>query len=163
MSLGSIKIAEHNGVYATKMEGDVRLTLCLAFDSFIENMLCRPGFCQVVFDLTIAQAIDSTTLGLMAKTSINASSHGCDLPVVVSTNASITRLLVSMGFEDIFHFEDEFHRVDGVEEGASLPSNGSASEYQIRDKVLEAHRLLMEMNETNRDTFQELVDSLQDD
>jgi len=70
MSSGEIKVAAHDGVYVIKMEGDVRLTLCLSFDDFIEKMFDAPDFCSVVFDLSDAQAIDSTTLGLMAKISI---------------------------------------------------------------------------------------------
>ncbi|WP_075185714.1 STAS domain-containing protein [Teredinibacter haidensis] len=163
MSSGEIKVAEHNGVYVIKMEGDVRLTLCLSFDEFIEEMFDSPNFCSVVFDLSEAQAIDSTTLGLMAKISIKGRAQEYKDPTVVSSNPSITRLLASMGFEDIFHIVEhaaditgERFTVRGVKLGEKIDD-----ENKVQDRVLEAHRLLMDLNETNHDTFRELVTTLE--
>lgn len=158
MSSGDIKVAEHDGVYVIKMEGDVRLTLCLSFDDFIERMLSQPDFCSVVFDLTRAKAIDSTTLGLMAKISIRGRALHHSDPVVISDNPSITRLLVSMGFEDIFNLVD--HADVSSSEGESLQEK-TDNEEAVHDRVLEAHRLLMDLNSENVDTFSELVETLE--
>lgn len=166
MKPGSIKVAQHNGVFVIKMEGDVRLTLCLSFDSFIENMFSQSDFQSVVFDLTDAEAIDSTTLGLMAKISINGRAKEFADPVVISTNPSITRLLVTMGFEDIFQIVRD---VD-LELGDALPlsveaedlSEEDSDESKVREKVLEAHKTLMDLNENNKITFKELVESLEE-
>lgn len=161
MKPGSIKVAQHEGVFVIKMEGDVRLTLCLSFDSFIENMFNQSDFRSVVFDLTDAEAIDSTTLGLMAKISINGKAKHFDDPIVISRNPSITRLLVSMGFEDIF----QIVRDADVSLGGELPLEmepEDADENSVRDKVLEAHRTLMNLNEKNKITFKELVESLEE-
>lgn len=166
MSSGEIKVAEHNGVYVIKMEGDVRLTLCLSFDEFIENMFEAPDFCSVVFDLSDAQAIDSTTLGLMAKISIKGRDHHFKDPTVVSSNPSITRLLASMGFEDIFRIVNDPNDICNecmtptVSSGSPLTINVQ-DEHQVQERVLEAHKLLMAMNVANHDTFRELVDTLE--
>lgn len=163
MTAGTIKIAEHEGVFVVRMEGDVRLTLCLSFDEFIEELLDRPDYASVIFDLTLAQAIDSTTLGLMAKFSIKASEHSQDSPLVVSSNPSITRILVSMGFDDIFRLIDKSEFDGGL---ASLSetvilSEKNGKETEVKKRVLEAHRFLMGMNEDNRSTFKELVETLE--
>jgi|GEM_PF-103084 len=155
MSSGEIKVAAHDGVYVIKMEGDVRLTLCLSFDDFIEKMFDAPDFCSVVFDLSDAQAIDSTTLGLMAKISIKGRALKHDDPTVLSGNPSITRLLASMGFEDIFRIVEEQAAI-----GAAALAPGEeqvlhediSDEHKVQQRVLEAHRLLMDMNASNRDT-----------
>lgn len=158
MSSGKILVAEHKGVNVIKMVGDVRLTLCVSFDSFIDGMFVADSFCSVLFDLSEAQAIDSTTLGLMAKISLSADKRCCQKPVVLSNNPSITRLLESMGFEDIFDIvADAKLPFAGVRE---LPV-GTANEDQVKTRVLEAHRILMELNETNSDTFRELVETLE--
>ncbi len=158
MDAGSIKIAEHEGIYVIKMEGDVRLTLCLSFDNFIQKMLDAPNFCSVMFDLTDAKAIDSTTLGLMAKISIMSKDINPERPMVITDSPSIQRLLVSMGFEDIF----------SIVEQASLPAQANQSleleisdEELVRQKVVEAHRILMNLNEDNENAFKELVDALE--
>ncbi len=164
MTKGIIKVAEHDGVYVIKMEGDVRLTLCLSFDEFIERMFRQNNFCSVVFDLTQAEAIDSTTLGLMAKISIKERALGYEEPIVISCNPSITRLLVTMGFEDIFQLVGKTDydtlrarpvRTEVIEEIIDDQTN-------ITRKVLEAHRLLMDLNDENKSTFKELVTSLEE-
>lgn len=163
MAKGKIKIADHKGVYVIKMEGDVRLTLCLAFDEFIEKMLADSNFCSAVFDLTAAKAIDSTTLGLMAKISIKGREYCDSLPLVISDNPSITRSLVSMGFNDIFNIVRDNHSVvsgEVIEDAESLAPSEDMPEDLLREKVLETHRLLMSLNANNRETFRELVNSL---
>jgi anti-anti-sigma factor len=158
MSSGKILVAEHSGVNVIKMSGDVRLTLCVSFDAFINSMFAGESFCSVLFDLTEAQAIDSTTLGLMAKISLSAHQRCREKPVVLSNNPGITRLLESMGFDDIFHIVSD----------ANLPfadvhelPQACGTEEQVKARVLEAHRILMELNETNSDTFRELVETLE--
>ncbi|TVZ38402.1 anti-anti-sigma factor [Alteromonadaceae bacterium 2753L.S.0a.02] len=162
MSSGDIKVAEHEGVYVIKMEGDVRLTLCLSFDEFIEKMFDAPDFCSVVFDLSDAEAIDSTTLGLMAKISIKGRALHFDDPTVVSSNPSITRLLASMGFEDIFNIVESAQALARVTpQPAVVLDEKIYDERSVQARVIEAHKLLMAMNDANHDTFRELVDTLE--
>lgn len=158
MSSGHIFVAEHGGVYVIRLVGDVRLTLCLSFDQFIAAMFAQENFKSVIFDLREAEGIDSTTLGLMAKISIGTRERGLDSPVVVAGNASIMRLLVSMGFEDIFELVSDHN----------LPFRGAqpldeivSDETAVHAKVLEAHKILMELNQPNKVKFHELVETLQ--
>lgn len=163
MTPGTIKIAEHEGVFVIKLEGDVRLTLCLSFDEFIEDILKQPNYSSVIFDLTKAQAIDSTTLGLMAKVSIKAGHHGHDSPLVVSSNPSITRILVSMGFDDIFRLVDQSEFDNGKQSSLDVIviSEKNGNESEVQKKVLEAHQILMEMNDKNNESFKDLVETLE--
>lgn len=164
MMPGTIKTAEREGVHVIKMEGDVRLTLCLAFDEYIEDMLDSPGYDSVIFDLTRAHAIDSTTLGLMAKFSIKSAQHGQESPIVVSNNPSITRILVSMGFDDIFRIVDRekfYTPLTADNDDIAIVAEQNGKEMEIQKKVLEAHHFLMDMNEQNRSTFEELMESLE--
>ena len=158
MNKGVIRVADHEGVYVIKMSGDVRLTLCLSFDGFIDEMFGAENFCSVMFDLCDAQAIDSTTLGLMAKISIGARTLGYENPIVVSSNPSITRLLVSMGFEDIFNIVREADC--GIGAGKKL-SEQLAPENEVQRRVLDAHKILVDLNAKNENTFRELIESLE--
>lgn len=160
MKPGQILVADHAGVYVIKMIGDVRLTLCLSFDRFIDSMFSRDDFVSILFDLTEAEAIDSTTLGLMAKISIFARERRRVTPVVVSTNSSINRLLDSMGFNDIF---DIIHDTGGtVVNPLPLDASEPLDEAKVKDKVLEAHRVLMGLNDINQETFRDLVKTLEE-
>lgn len=164
MKPGQILVADHEGVYVIKMIGDVRLTLCLSFDRFIDSMFSRDDFVSILFDLSEAEAIDSTTLGLMAKISIFAQERRQVTPVVVSTNGSINRLLESMGFNDIFEIIHDFERTSLTlqpQQSAELQA-GELEEGAVKDKVLEAHQVLMGLNESNQETFRDLVKTLEE-
>lgn len=158
MRPGQILVADHDGVYVIKMVGDVRLTLCISFDQFIDNMLNQANFSTVLFDLSDAEAIDSTTLGLMAKISLQGQDrHGVN-PVVLSTNPSINRLLETMGFHDIFTIVSELQTPVHPEHALVAEVT---EESQVKDKVLEAHKILMGLNRENRETFRNLVKMLE--
>lgn len=158
MRPGQILVADHAGVYIIKMTGDVRLTLCISFDQFIDSMLAAPDFSSVLFDLSEAEAVDSTTLGLMAKISLLAQEKRDIVPVILATNASIKRILDTMGFADIFKIVS---RLDVDMEPEKPLSTIECGEQEVKEKVLEAHKILMGLNEKNRETFKNLVNMLE--
>jgi len=143
-----------------RMEGDVRLTLCISFDQFISSMFSHEGGAEaVVFDLRAAEGIDSTTLGLMAKIAIGAKNKGLPSPVIVTDNNSIIRLLESMGFEEIFEVSKSL-AIPQASEEQSLGAEVS-DESNVQQTVLEAHKILMDLNQPNKARFHELVETLQ--
>jgi anti-anti-sigma factor len=160
MQPGQILVANQSGTYVIKMLGDVRLTLCMSFDEFIDNMFADSGFSLVLFDLSEAEAIDSTTLGLMAKISILGSERRNTTPMVFSTNPSISRLLESMGFGDIF---DIVHKADLPDINTLPLLECDLQEAEVKSKVIAAHRILMNLNDSNRETFKDLVNILETD
>ena len=157
---GRILVGDHKGVYVLLFQGDVRLTLCTAVDTFLNRMFDDAGFRSVVVDLGQTESIDSTSLGLLAKLSIQAGGRfGCR-PTLVSTRPDITRILVTMGLDDVFNVVQEPLQHD--EQLGELPCC-AATEEEMRARVLEAHRILMEMNESNRAAFHDLVTALEED
>jgi len=158
MRPGQILVADHEGVYIIKMTGDVRLTLCISFDQFIDSMLASPIFSSVLFDLSDAEAVDSTTLGLMAKISILAQEKRDIVPVILANNASIKRILDTMGFADIFKIVSRLN-VEITPENCLKTIE--CDEHEVKEKVIEAHRILMGLNEKNHETFKNLVTMLE--
>ncbi len=155
---GKILVASHDGVYVLVFEGDVRLTLCTTVDEYLEKMFKDEGFRSVIVDLSETDNIDSTSLGLLAKLSIQTERRFAFRPTLISTRRDITRILLSMGFDEVFDLVEE--PLEHPEQLAELPEL-IASEQDVRQKVLEAHRTLMSMNEKNRDTFHDLVAALE--
>jgi len=155
---GRILVAHHDGVYLMKFTGDVRVTLCTTVDSFLDSMFKDPVFKSVIVDLSDAEGIDSTSLGILAKLSIQAQSRFSYLPVLVSTNPDITRVLKSMGFEDVFQIVED--KIESADQLGELPKINSSDD-DIRKRVIEAHRILMAMNENNRAAFHDLVETLE--
>lgn len=158
MTTGRIQYAESEGTVILKFLGDVRLTLCTALDAYIEKVVSALNFKSIVIDLTETQNIDSTSLGLLAKLSILSSERVGLLPTLVSTQEDMLRLLQSMGFEQIFNIVADSTPTDA--ELKDLPAQ-MLSEEHVRARVLEAHRLLMDLNERNRSVFTDLVSSLE--
>jgi len=160
MRPGRTLVADHKGIYVIKMVGDVRLTLCISFDQFIDRMFSQDDFSEVLFDLSEAEAIDSTTLGLMAKIALEGRERKGIVPVVYSTSESIDRLLRSMGFHEILTIT---HQLETPLEADQDLSEESGEEQTVKAKVIEAHRVLMGLNQENKKTFRNLVKALEEE
>lgn len=150
--------AEKDGVFLLKFIGEIRLNLCSTIDREIERILSSPGLVTVVLDLSQANVVDSTTLGLIARIGLYASQAGKLMPTIVSTNPDVTRMIDTMGIDDLFVV---------VQAPTLQPSDLrelpilKASENETHEKVLAAHRTLMELNDSNREAFRDLVDALE--
>jgi anti-anti-sigma factor len=153
-------VASHDGVYVIVFDGDVRLTLCTTVDDYLEKMFQDPDFRSVIVDLSETENIDSTSLGLLAKLSIQADKRFSFRPTLISTRKDITRILLSMGFDEVFDLVEQ--PLERKEQLAELPQM-EASEEDVRSKVLEAHQILMSMNEANEAAFHDLVAALEAD
>ena len=158
MNPGRIQFAEQDGTFVLNFVGEVPLTLCSALDATIEQIFTSLNFSAIVIDLTETRSIDSTTLGLLAKLSILSRQKIGLLPTVVTTHADITRLLQSMGFDQVFNIVDT--PISCPDSLTDLPSQDQ-SEAVVRTKVLEAHRILMSLNDSNREAFHDLVNALE--
>lgn len=155
---GKILVADRHGTFVIKLVGDVRVTLCVAFDDYLSQMLVPGKFHSVIIDLCDAQGIDSTTLGLLAKVAIQAAQQFDYTPTIISTNPGITRLIESMGFDSVFDIRTEAIQTDECLYALQMVD---CSEDAVRDKVIEAHRLLMGLSDENHAKFSELVTSLE--
>jgi anti-anti-sigma factor len=159
MQMGKILVAQHDGAFVIKLVGDVRLTLCNTIDDYFSEMFSCPHFVGVIIDLSESDGIDSTSLGLLAKLAIQAKLKHQLVPMIISPNPNITRLLDSMGFNKVFDICQAVEQPldDNLGE---LPVINADQEC-TRQKIIEAHRTLMDLNEENRQTFSSLVNTLE--
>ncbi|GAA6130313.1 STAS domain-containing protein [Halopseudomonas sabulinigri] len=160
MTTGKIQFAESQGTFVLKFIGDVRLTLCAALDAYIEKIFSVLSFESIVIDLTETEGIDSTSLGLLAKLSILSKQKVGFLPTLVSNHDDMNRLLQSMGFDQVFNIVPE--TTPTCAELQDLPGQ-MLSEDKVKKKVLEAHHILMQLNDSNREAFRDLVSALESD
>jgi len=156
---GRILVGDHNGVYIIRFEGDVRLTLCGSFDRYLEGMLADPNFVSMLVDLSAARAVDSTSLGVLAKLSIEVQRKNQRIPALVCSTPDILRILDSMGFDDVYAIVDSNYVPESPL--AELPLTSDLNEDQMREQVISAHKVLMDMNAKNADTFKDLVSALE--
>ncbi len=154
MADGRILAANHDGVYVIRFEGDVRLTLCTTIDDYFERMFEDPAFTSVWVDLCNAEGLDSTTLGLLAKLALTVKQRFGFHPAIFSCDSGINRLLKSMGFQRLFELREE---LCGDEDEATAIPVVEGSEAVVKEKVIEAHKVLMELSPENRARFKDLL------
>jgi anti-anti-sigma factor len=158
MQTGKILAADHQGTFVIKLVGDVRLTLCTTIDDYFDTMFSAANFVGVIIDLSEVVGIDSTSLGLLAKLAVRAKQKYQLVPIILCPNPDILRLLESMGFRQVFDIREHLELTN--EELDELDVK-SADEASIRSKIIEAHRILMNLNQKNRETFASLMTTLE--
>jgi hypothetical protein len=95
---------------------------------------------------------------LLAKIAVAARKQSNFLPTIISTNPDITKMVISMGFDKIFIIMNEpASNYEQLKEIAIL----KASEQEVKERVLEAHKVLMNMNFKNQQEFKDLVATLE--
>ena len=159
MQTGKILVAQHQGTFVIKLVGDVRLTLCSTIDDYFSEMFSHPDFTAVFIDLSDTEGIDSTSLGLLAKLAIQAKQLYQLIPMILSPNPDISHLLYSMGFDKVFQIRDSI--ADLQRGGLGELPLVCADEACIRTKIIEAHRVLMDLNDKNRQEFSALMTTLE--
>lgn len=158
MLSGRILYAVHNGTYVIKFVGDVRVPLCASLEGFMERMFNDAELSSVLIDLGETAAIDSTALGLIAKIAVCLRQRLNKKPVILSTNPDVNRILNSMGFDRVFLMLD--HAPAALAHLDELPFS-EPSQQELTRQVIDAHRVLMNMNEKNKATFRDLVEALE--
>ena len=158
MLSGRILYAVHDGTYVIKFAGDVRVPLCASLEGFLDRMFSDPALQAVLIDLTDTVAIDSTALGLIAKIAVFLKQRVQKKPVILSTNPDVNRILASMGFDRVFLILEKAPAPEGSLD--ELPVS-EPSQQELTRHVIEAHRVLMGLNEKNKATFRDLVAALE--
>jgi anti-anti-sigma factor len=155
--MSKILFAEHESTHVLKFVGDIRFNLAPTLTGFVQQ-IGQQSEKAIVLDLTETTCIDSTSLGMLAKISLASQSILNVQPTLVTTNPDITRVVRSMGFEQIFIIIDDIvHTCDGALE---LPTH-VMNEELLREQILDAHRTLIDLNEHNEACFCDLVDALE--
>ena len=160
MADGKFLAASQDGSYVIRLTGDVRLTLSTTIDEYFHAMYEDPNFVSVWVDLCDAEGIDSTTLGMLAKLALEVKQKFNFVPAIYSCSSGINRLLKSMGFQRLFELHEELCAApQNIDEIPSV----AGTEQTVKEKVLEAHRVLMGLNDDNRAQFKDLMAILEAD
>lgn len=160
MSTGKIFVAGEQGNYLIKFIGDVRVTLCGSLNRYIDRIFGSSDVKKVVVDLLEADGLDSTTLGLMAKLGLHCrKEYSVDVQVFCQ-NPSILRTLDCMGFDELF---DIYQEVPNITAKLQSITSVNPEVDEIRKQVLEAHKLLVQLNPKNSSEFTDLIRALESD
>ena len=158
MNEGKYQFADNDKFYIIKMSGNLKYTGSGGFDTFIENIFSKIEDKDMLIDLTEAQYLDSTNLGILAKISDTMLTKFSKKTTIISSNPDITTLLTNIGFDDYFTIIDE---CPDTETGLSDISEMVTGNRSMALMMLEAHKSLMELNDSNKNVFSSVVDLLE--
>lgn len=157
MTKGKILVGDSDGDYLIKMTGDVRVTLCTSLNQYINTIFKDQRVKSVLLDLRNTDGLDSTTLGLLAKLALHCQRNYKLVPIIFCANESILKTLDVMGLDELF----EMICGEPVEQANLSELPCSPGEERARQDVLEAHKLLIELNPKCEPEFIDLIRCLE--
>jgi len=157
MQSGEVMAGLQGKHFYLQFVGDVRLPWCVTLENHCQNVIENSEINRVSIDLNAAENLDSTTLGVLAKVALLVKKSLGIKADLYSVDENIQRLVQSMGFAAIFNIRDEVI--------AALPDLlpirfVESEEEDVREAVIDAHRALIDVDESNRAKFQGLVETL---
>ena len=159
MNSGHVTHAAQEGVHVLRYFGAVDYTLAPGLQRFLQHLIHAGSLSGLVFDLTEAESLDSTNLGLMARVNEEVHSLGAANSVIISSNEDIDAVLRSMGFDQTFDLFPAGEAMPTANDEAVAVGVTCAAELQ--HTMLEAHRALVRMSEAGRLEFESVVACLE--
>lgn len=156
---GQVSYARRGDSWILRFEGEIRYTIAHAVDRFLDDLFARGNPESISIDLNDATSIDSTGIGLLAKVAEVLNHRGKDAPVLFSSNPEINELLISLCLDDVCTIVPESLQ----DTAAQVIPDTSPSERELAQTIAEAHRLLCELSEDNRASFQSVIDAFAND
>ena len=158
MSTGHVEYASLNGTHIFKLIGEVRAQSCISLDKLLNRIEQQSNVVGAIVDLTQTTFIDSTVLGILAKLGLKLKQIHNIQAVMLSTNSDITTLANSMGLGQVFVIlnycgDPNVCTLELMEE--------HITHRNMLNNVLDAHKTLMELNQSNQNMFEPLVKQLQ--
>ncbi|MGL1901218.1 MAG: STAS domain-containing protein [Fibrobacterales bacterium] len=141
-----------------KLCGDLKYFKSFCFDQFLEETFTEKPLPHITIDLSDANFIDSTNLGLIAKIARLHDAQFDEKVIILSPNESIHQVLLSMGFDQVFDIKLVSEPLAG--EFQDVPEEKAELEH-FQDTIYKSHKLLSEMNQKNRETFKGVVESME--
>ncbi|MEA3275627.1 MAG: STAS domain-containing protein [Pseudomonadota bacterium] len=159
MSPGNIKYAERNGIHVLCFEGEIRYFLGPSLGRFLDGLGAGPAPKGFLIDLTQADWLDSTSLGLLARIAKWMQRCGAPKATLFTGGEDITDLLFSVGFDEVFDVVRGGSPNADASEAVRLEAADAPE--QLAATMLEAHRILVSLNERNREEFRDVVGLLE--
>jgi len=158
MSEGKILYSKKEQRYFIKLSGDLRFTSGRDFDSLLERMFKDTDMKDVMIDMSEANYLDSTMLGLLAKIANFFITKFQKKVTILSTNEDINYLLNNIGLDNVFIIVTSCEVTPEVLE--NIP-NINSSDRENAMTILDAHRQLVNLNEKNSEVFKDVIELLE--
>jgi anti-anti-sigma factor len=158
MATGTARYAKDGDLWILQLAGEVRYPLAPAINALLDRAFSDPKLAHFLIDLSVAESIDSTNLGVLARVANHMSAHGRDHAVILAPNTDVLALLRVVCFDRLFHIVT----TAGIDVGLLEPVDAPATdERAMLDLILDAHRRLCAINAQTRAVFENVVNLLE--
>jgi anti-anti-sigma factor len=160
MAVGKIQYAQFEGLYLLKFIGEIRLSLCAPLEGLSAEQIKDLHIKNVLVDLSEATLLDSTALGLLAKIALTVRAESGEVAGIICPDHDLKKLMLSMSLDKVFCFVEEPDAMQHPLIGFEMREETAD---QLRKRALAAHKVLSELSDSNRMTFQDVINALQSD
>ena len=160
MAEDRILFALHDKTCFIKLVGEATYIKTAGFGCFINDLFSHEQIDDVLVDLSGTTYIDSTNLGELAKIAAFLRQQNSHRPTVVCTDTDMSEMMTGLGLNRLFVMVDET-REPGVAM-SELPEI-TLDERENAERILEAHRYLMSVNDRTGRVFRSVVDAFERD
>jgi anti-anti-sigma factor len=158
---GHVTHAAQEGIHVLRYFGAVNYTLAPGLQRFLQQLIHGGSVSGLVFDLSAAESLDSTNLGLMARANEQVRDTGAANSVIISNNEDIDVVLRSMGFDQCFELLPTSREAPGA--SAEPVAADALSAAELQRTMLEAHQALVRLSDAGRLEFEPVVACLERD
>lgn len=158
MAPGNARYASENGIWFLELSGDLRHTLGPALNALLDRAFASDGARRFLLDLSAAEAIDSTCLGVIARIASWSRERDAPRPIIVSSNEDIIETLKAVCFDRLFELRAELSTE--AADWSDLSSSG-VDQSQMINLILEAHRRLSAVDDSNKTVFRDVIEALE--
>lgn len=158
---GRVTHAESEGVHVLRYFGRINYVLAPAIKQFADDLVDQGDVRGWVFDLTHAELLDSTNLGLLARLAVRSGAADPARSVIVSPSDDLNSVLRSMSFDQLFDIVTVAPPDETTQEGGEDIAGPAASRRELGETMLDAHRALMALSDSGRLEFEQVVAALE--
>ncbi len=139
-----------------KLNGEIRYTDSSALNTFIRKVLSEPsGITKVIIDLRETHYLDSTNLGLLAIIGRNMRKRQESKPLVCTSGGDVHESLINVGLDKVLEIRNQSTlNSNGL---SSLGSDSKESEIETQAMILDAHKSLVELDDANKEEFEQVI------
>jgi anti-anti-sigma regulatory factor len=156
---GKILVGEFDHSYLVKLRGYVRLTLCASLGRYMERIFQGDCPAQVLFDLQDTTGLDSTTLGLIGRLALHCRDKFHLKRLVFCDNPDVLRDLTTMALDEFLDIVATPPPLTPLRELCAHDAPVS----EVRQRVIDAHKLLARINPEREAEFLDLVHAIEQD
>lgn len=144
--------------YFLKLEGNLTYVACAGFKSFTDKIINEKLVDELYVDLSSAENIDSTNLGILAKCALYFVSKKRNKAVIYSDNQDINLILNKNGFDNIFHI------VGSTQYSSNEMNELMLEKFKTKEglskTLLDAHEVLSKINDSNKLKYKDVLEML---